>query len=567
MLKGLDQIDWSQYTHAYGEATDVPDLIRALVRKEDGSKKDNAADHAIQSLYSNIWHQGTVYPATAIAVPFLIELIAANGTDHVVDVLDLLASCASGSGYLEVHGRMDSSRKHKESPEYQATIEKELQAVYNAYDAVVNGLPTYINLLDHDDPKIRVTAASTISICYTRRQQASDALKTRIQIDSDPDVTASLVGSLGYLLTYGDRRADERPQLETNDNNLFVSWVNDADFPAKARARAAQYLLQSGDDNGRRVGLNYINSLPDRPPIYLGWGLDSLYRTLSQYDLTTAIDWLTRMVTYGDIETLKRLSSLAAYTYGYYRTDPEPLFEIVAGLIFHESREIRQQALVDLIIFHELAQSLRPKLELALYNDPKKFSDITKFGTLQRLDRSSPSGFQTIDHLITHRGPKDMTVTALVNHIENYFEATNRNGLNIMDLFGALGDDGPVALNDKRTLPLLLRYIDYDDQWIRVRALRALALIDPHTHLDDLKSGLIEEIRGRPVGLIAIDTITLLAEQGIDMTDALPKLKVMAESDIRQVEMGVYNTRVLEDEQLQALAQRAIDAITSQGEQ
>jgi hypothetical protein len=30
MLEGLDAINWQQLTHAYGPATDVPDLIRKL---------------------------------------------------------------------------------------------------------------------------------------------------------------------------------------------------------------------------------------------------------------------------------------------------------------------------------------------------------------------------------------------------------------------------------------------------------------------------------------------------------------------------------------------------------
>lgn len=70
MLEGLDKINWSQLHHAYGEASDVPVLIRQLL-----SKENTAIDKAIYELFGNIWHQGTVYEASAIAVPFLQELL------------------------------------------------------------------------------------------------------------------------------------------------------------------------------------------------------------------------------------------------------------------------------------------------------------------------------------------------------------------------------------------------------------------------------------------------------------------------------------------------------------
>jgi hypothetical protein len=60
MLEDLDSVDWKNLGHAYGEASDVPDLIRALASPAKKSRED-----AWHHLYSNVWHQGTVYEATA----------------------------------------------------------------------------------------------------------------------------------------------------------------------------------------------------------------------------------------------------------------------------------------------------------------------------------------------------------------------------------------------------------------------------------------------------------------------------------------------------------------------
>ncbi|MBV7699510.1 hypothetical protein [Streptomyces sp. TRM70350] len=66
----LDAVPWHALTHAYGSAEDVPELIRALHQGDE-----ETADEAIYELYGNIHHQGTVYPASAPAVPFLAHAV------------------------------------------------------------------------------------------------------------------------------------------------------------------------------------------------------------------------------------------------------------------------------------------------------------------------------------------------------------------------------------------------------------------------------------------------------------------------------------------------------------
>lgn len=85
MLEGLAQVDWSQFHHAYGAATDVPDLLRALawpdqaaeaiLREAQGSKR-GVVGHVENVLYGNVFHQGTRWGVSAKVVPFLRELLA-----------------------------------------------------------------------------------------------------------------------------------------------------------------------------------------------------------------------------------------------------------------------------------------------------------------------------------------------------------------------------------------------------------------------------------------------------------------------------------------------------------
>ncbi|MFE9426483.1 hypothetical protein ACFYNO_26375 [Kitasatospora sp. NPDC006697] len=84
----LDRVPWSELTHAYGSAEDVPELIKALYDTDE-----ETVDGAIYELYGNIHHQGSVYPASAPAVPFLAHAVL-HAPHKRADLLMLLATLA-----------------------------------------------------------------------------------------------------------------------------------------------------------------------------------------------------------------------------------------------------------------------------------------------------------------------------------------------------------------------------------------------------------------------------------------------------------------------------------------
>jgi hypothetical protein len=60
MLEGLERVDWARLQHAYGPATDVPGLLRALTVVDRDTR-----EQTLHELFGNIYHQGTVYSAWA----------------------------------------------------------------------------------------------------------------------------------------------------------------------------------------------------------------------------------------------------------------------------------------------------------------------------------------------------------------------------------------------------------------------------------------------------------------------------------------------------------------------
>jgi hypothetical protein len=69
VLDGLDAVPWHELHHAYGTADDVPGFLRDLAAGSEPIRQ-----RAIDALFGSLDHQGTVYEASAFAVPFLADI-------------------------------------------------------------------------------------------------------------------------------------------------------------------------------------------------------------------------------------------------------------------------------------------------------------------------------------------------------------------------------------------------------------------------------------------------------------------------------------------------------------
>lgn len=90
-LEGLEKVNWSELKDAYGPATAVPALLRALVAVDPGER-----EFADELLCQTIWHQGNVYTGTAAAVPFLYNLLEDDGPHDKGAVAGIISLIADG---------------------------------------------------------------------------------------------------------------------------------------------------------------------------------------------------------------------------------------------------------------------------------------------------------------------------------------------------------------------------------------------------------------------------------------------------------------------------------------
>ena len=206
MLDGLDAIDWASLSHAYGPADDVPQMIRDMA-----SPDREVRQKAFFAAYGNIWHQGTVYQATAPAVPFLIELAVQPDLDDRHRLLELLFHLAHGSSYLDVHQHLTFvGTMLKEEPNFDADLDQELQWVQAASAAVAEGHSAYISLLYDDDAFVRRHAARMLTCCPDQRTEVLGPLIRIVESDEDQGTRATALYAVAVIAA-----TDEAVLIET----------------------------------------------------------------------------------------------------------------------------------------------------------------------------------------------------------------------------------------------------------------------------------------------------------------------------------------------------------------
>lgn len=184
-MQPLDAVPWAELEHAYGAAVDVPDWIRTLAA--GGPPAERAAGEFSAALH----HQGSYFPATPVAVPYLVDALRQPGAARVT-ILYLLAELSAAHiedveiGFDPYTFRSDND--YFDYPEAQKSIA-----------AVRAGYATYLPLLGDADPSVRAAAAYLIVGCPDATAPARSDLLARVHTEPDPVVRASHVLALGRL--------------------------------------------------------------------------------------------------------------------------------------------------------------------------------------------------------------------------------------------------------------------------------------------------------------------------------------------------------------------------------
>jgi tetratricopeptide (TPR) repeat protein len=198
MLEGLDAIDWTGSKTAYGPATGVPTMLRALAAPDLETRTG-----AFEEAYGNIFHQGTRYPATALAVPFVIELAAQPTPRDLPELLSLVSHLVSGyfgptHGPRNATGALWGEQVQPMTP-YGETREL-LAAIETAAEPAV---PLCVKLIAHPSAEVRQAAARVLAGLrqFADRYEVVPRIEDRFAREDDPSARAMLAFALTHLAT------------------------------------------------------------------------------------------------------------------------------------------------------------------------------------------------------------------------------------------------------------------------------------------------------------------------------------------------------------------------------
>ena len=320
MLERLHNIDWSSLTHAYGAATDVPGLLRALAADDHQARKD-----AYWELYGNIFHQGTRYPATAPAVPFLLELLADPHTPDRHELLLLLTHLVTGQFSVAADPVMyagepdDGLSLAARDGDDDATI---LRDIYRAAEA---GLPLYLGLVQHaDTAHLRAAASFLLACLWTRAAVTVPLLRAQLARETSTPARASLAFALGRLQGAGGPDP-ALLQLHAHDPAPLVrliaavGLVRAADGEAQAAAVAT--LIAAVHDPDSVPGYDDLPCGERDLPGDIGYVLRSLPPALGLRALPALCAALERAEDFG---TMGLVEALLAFTFGEPGPEPGP---------------------------------------------------------------------------------------------------------------------------------------------------------------------------------------------------------------------------------------------------
>lgn len=142
----LDAVDWSGLAGPHGPCSELPALLERLAHRRTD---DDAWD-----VFHSITHQGTVYPVTPVALPYVLDLIAAEPNRVLlVTVYEAL----TGRGWWQVR----DGRGGRAAPEGALAQEDRTEQAIN--EAVVQRRPLLEMLAQHESRSVRLNVVPILA--------------------------------------------------------------------------------------------------------------------------------------------------------------------------------------------------------------------------------------------------------------------------------------------------------------------------------------------------------------------------------------------------------------------
>jgi hypothetical protein len=171
-LSGIESVSWGELTHAYGPASDVPELIRGLAANDDNW------DELHTEFVGSVLHQGSTYSSSAPALQLLAQLAMAPqlAPKRRLDVLYTLFLAGCEAAKAEAYGY----RPDPHHAEVQAVVTGTAEGLVRLWPSVSHAEQRMLLLLaalsDHPVPEHRLNdPASRLAAAIIKDEREAEA--------------------------------------------------------------------------------------------------------------------------------------------------------------------------------------------------------------------------------------------------------------------------------------------------------------------------------------------------------------------------------------------------------
>lgn len=201
MKNNIHAIPWNTMQHAYGSASNIPELLEKIANNDAKS---------VSKLAESIAHQGWLSPEVSLAViPFLFELVSITNGSTKAKLIGLLSdlSCVG-------------SHEHFIGQRMQGNIFKELiennKEVSSIRKSIIDNAFMITDCLLDENANVRAAAAQFIAVTA----QAKELLVQQITKEKDKTTKADMLIALGWLMHSGDDQTILEQYLQDTNNTV-----------------------------------------------------------------------------------------------------------------------------------------------------------------------------------------------------------------------------------------------------------------------------------------------------------------------------------------------------------
>ena len=220
----VDTVPWEDLQHAYGSASDVPQLLEKVA-----ASRGQRLYRAMDELCSRVLHQGTIYSASPPVVRFVIEMLPDAAPKEQVMFYSLLSGFAA-SARMAIDDGPAPPCCAGGTPEDGAAIRQHLLDARSLFSSVLAG----------SNDQIRADAAAVLSFVADQDAATVKLLRDRYLVEDEPQVRHTLLTGLTRV----------RSSFDDWPDFLLAALDRERDASNRVLLRCAQiHELQSAADS------------------------------------------------------------------------------------------------------------------------------------------------------------------------------------------------------------------------------------------------------------------------------------------------------------------------------